>query len=182
VTTRFFKSQLDAAVRQLDCAIELWFQERDPVSIHTLAAAAHEVINDMHRVLVPDKDLLFDASFIKREQHRWIKDALRKPLNFFKHADRDPDPAALVEFSPFISLVFMLVCLEGLQNLGHQRSVPQNCLVFWMALHMPELMQPEVIKSLIDGFPRKNDLARVRNLSKPQQFKEMLAAAALVRK
>ena len=31
-------SKLNAARRQLDCAIEMWFADKDEVAIHTLAA------------------------------------------------------------------------------------------------------------------------------------------------
>jgi hypothetical protein len=45
-------SKLDCARRQLELAIELYFMERDPVSIHTLAGAARQLIEDInkHRV------------------------------------------------------------------------------------------------------------------------------------
>ena len=55
-------SKLDAATRQLSTAIELWFDERDAVSVHTLAFAAYEIIhvlskkknpNRMELVLIP---------------------------------------------------------------------------------------------------------------------------------
>ena len=40
-------SKLDAACRQLESAIELFFADRDPVSIHTLAAAAYNLLADV---------------------------------------------------------------------------------------------------------------------------------------
>ena len=43
-------SKLDAACRQLDCAIELWFADGDPVSIHTLACASHQIIHDIKKL------------------------------------------------------------------------------------------------------------------------------------
>jgi len=36
-------SKLDAAKRQLETAIRLYFNEADPVSVHTLAGAAHTI-------------------------------------------------------------------------------------------------------------------------------------------
>lgn len=41
-------SKLEAAKRQRDTAIKMWFADGDPVSIHTLAAAAHQIINDVN--------------------------------------------------------------------------------------------------------------------------------------
>jgi hypothetical protein len=40
-------SKTDAAKRQLDTAIRLWLDEGDSVSIHTLAAAAHQIVHDL---------------------------------------------------------------------------------------------------------------------------------------
>ena len=42
-------SMLDAARRQLDTAIELWFRDSDPVSIHTLISVAYEILHDVNR-------------------------------------------------------------------------------------------------------------------------------------
>ncbi len=42
-------SKLNAARRQLNCALELWFSDKDEVSVHTLAAAAHQIIYDISK-------------------------------------------------------------------------------------------------------------------------------------
>lgn len=45
---REFKvSKLDAAKRQLGTAIRLYFSDGDPVSIHTLTAAAYNILRDV---------------------------------------------------------------------------------------------------------------------------------------
>src|SRR5438128_1514480 len=41
-------TKLDAVRRQLETAIILWFHDGDPVSIHTLAAAAYQIIYDIN--------------------------------------------------------------------------------------------------------------------------------------
>jgi hypothetical protein len=42
-------TKLDAAIRQLDTAITLWFTEADTISIHTLACSAHQIIHDINQ-------------------------------------------------------------------------------------------------------------------------------------
>jgi hypothetical protein len=42
-------SKINVACRQLDTAIELWFQESDPVSIHLLVCSSHQIIHDIIR-------------------------------------------------------------------------------------------------------------------------------------
>jgi len=46
-------SKLDAARRQLETAVALCFQEGDPVSIHSFACAAHEIVETLNAMHVP---------------------------------------------------------------------------------------------------------------------------------
>ena len=43
-------SKLDAAKRQLETAVELFFNHKDPVSIHTLTRAVHEILEKFARL------------------------------------------------------------------------------------------------------------------------------------
>lgn len=84
-------SKLDAAKRQLETVIRLYFSNGDPVSIHTLTAAAYNIIRDVNikrgggPMLV--KDQMFD--YVKPEYKEILKQKLSEAENFFKHADRD---------------------------------------------------------------------------------------------
>ena len=73
-------SKLDAAQRQLDCAIRLWLVDEDSLAIHTLAYAACCLLRD-----------LFEGQ--KREVLRKFEASQEfgKVPNFLKHADRDPE-------------------------------------------------------------------------------------------
>src|SRR5690242_8120472 len=98
--SRFDKTQvkkIDAAKRQLDTAIELWFRGGDDVSIHTLAAAAYEIIHAVCEHKKINCPLLYNTDYIRDEHHRSWTRALRKTANFFKHADQDPDPEGTFE-------------------------------------------------------------------------------------
>ena len=58
--------KLDAARRQLRTAIRLWFNNGDPVAIHTLVSAAHEAVHTLFR-RAGFRGLMFDAPHIKEE-------------------------------------------------------------------------------------------------------------------
>jgi hypothetical protein len=47
--------KLDAARRQLQTAIALWFDERDPVAIHTLSVAAYEIVHTISKQRDPHR-------------------------------------------------------------------------------------------------------------------------------
>ena len=86
-------TKISAARSQLIQAIRLFFEEGDPVSIHTLAGASLEILNDhfTDQVNVADNLFIFHkyAPFIKEERRQEIRKIERSAQNFFKHADKD---------------------------------------------------------------------------------------------
>ena len=93
-------SKLDAAKRQLETVIRLYFSHSDPVSIHTLTAAAYNIIRDINKkrsgppMLV--KDQFFDL--VKPEFEKELRNTLNEAENFFKHANRDHE--SMIDFNP----------------------------------------------------------------------------------
>ena len=92
-------SKLDAAKRQLETYIRLYFHSGDPVAMHTLAAAAFGIICDLNekRSGTPTlHDRIFEN--VKPEYKKMLRDKLNEAQNFFKHADRDHE--ATLDFNP----------------------------------------------------------------------------------
>ncbi len=84
-------SKIDAARRQLDTAVRLYFSEADPVSIHGLTAAAHGLLGDINKV--NGRAPMLTESLLQHVRPDQLIEAtrvLRAAANFFKHADRDP--------------------------------------------------------------------------------------------
>jgi hypothetical protein len=92
--TEFAISKIDAARRQLECAIRLYFGSSDAIAIHTLAAAARNMLIDLciHRGAKSDifRDGLVER-YVKPEHHATVRARYRRAENFSEHADRDPD-------------------------------------------------------------------------------------------
>src|ERR1700674_3549250 len=106
-------SKLDAARRQLETAITLWFDDGDPVSIHTLASAAYEIIHAVSKQRNPfRRDLLFDSDQIKDEHRAEFNLLIKQYANFFKHAKNDGN--ATIEFRPVLSEMFLVFSLLGI--------------------------------------------------------------------
>ena len=82
-------SKLDAALRQLQTAILLYFNSRDPVSTHTLTAAAYNIMRDIRNSRGVSFDMFKDAHYVVDQYKDEFKRLLNKSENFFKHADRD---------------------------------------------------------------------------------------------
>lgn len=109
-------TKLDAARRQLQTAVRLYFNYADPISIHALTEAAYEVLAAINRkrggpkVL---KELILD--YVTPEYQKEVRDKLNEAKNFIKHAERDPD--ATLSFKPAQSDLLLLEAGEKYQVL-----------------------------------------------------------------
>lgn len=137
-------AKIDAARRQLETAIELYFQGGDVVSVHTLAAAAREILADLceHREVEPffSQERML-KELVKPEFRDMLYKALHKAENFFKHADRDPDK--LLAFNPKQSEFIILECVETYVELT--KEFPALILAFrtwWMVHNRSMLAKP----------------------------------------
>jgi len=171
-------SKLSAARTQLDCAIELWFLDKDDVSIHTLAAAAYQIIHDINEKRGGGRDLIYNSAVIKDEyRSMWVK-LIKKPVNFFKHADNDSE--GTIEFSPFVSLLFMIFSLVGLRAVGEQTNDVEDTLIAWITVHEPSLLTEDYRRLLAKSGP-VNALAHLRTVSKGDFLKTSLRVRAEIR-
>jgi hypothetical protein len=78
-------SKIEAARRQLDCAIRLYFDNDDLVAVHALSRAAFRVLYDLQPAHDDHKELITQTI----RYLGWVN--FNKLTNFLKHADRDPD-------------------------------------------------------------------------------------------
>ena len=81
-------SKMDAARRQLDCAIQLRLRGEDSLGVHTLAYAAFGILRDLVRDRAHQmEDVL---AVLLNQSSKMGRDFSSVP-NFLKHADRDPE-------------------------------------------------------------------------------------------
>lgn len=125
-------SKLEAAERQLDQAIRLFFQREDEVSIHTLASAAYQVITDICKHKKIDRELEDSIILDKFGVKKQILTTLRKPQNFFKHADKDH--ADTVTLNPMMTALFLFASANYLLLLREKESVECEMFRCWFFL------------------------------------------------
>lgn len=167
-------SKLDAARRQLDCALELWFHDKDEVSIHTLASAAYQIVHDINVANGSPRDLIYDTFWIKDEYRREFVNMIKKPANFFKHADNDPDPTESIEFAPEMSMAFLMCVYEELRHLGSKLTHIQIAYLMWLALQNPETVKPNnVVLKHLSALPA-TERRRMRSLPKADVLRAVL--------
>lgn len=133
-------TKLQAARRQLRSAITLWFNDGDPVSIMTLAYAAHELIHRAYRKKGL-RGLLFDSQYVSEDQRKEFNLRLKAVPNFVKHDNRDDGSKAedSASFDPDINIAFILFALIGLKKLSARYIGPEEtAFLMWFRLHRPE--------------------------------------------
>jgi hypothetical protein len=171
--------KLDAAQRQLRTAITLWFTGGDPVSIHTLAFAAYEVLHTVSKKRNKyRRDLLFDTDLVKDEYRSQWNMRLKKEAHFFKHADRDPDGE--IEFNPEVSWGFILYATLGRELCGVSPSEEESAFLWWFQIHEPKLLTEEGRKALADLMPVEK-LEYIRSIPKYEFLEAFHGARRLKR-
>jgi hypothetical protein len=137
--------KIAAAKSQLLEAINLFFEERDPISIHTLTCAALQILHDHFDDVgqVWDHNLIFhyDSIYIKDEYRKEYAEHVHKIRNFFKHADRDlkagkTSIAFDTEENAFYILeaVRCLSIVEGSEYVFHPEF---GFFIYWYGLKYP---------------------------------------------
>lgn len=133
-------TKIDAARRQLRTAIELWFADDDPVSIHTLAASSYQIIHDLNR-RNKGPDLLLDSRYIKDERRKEFVSAIKHTSNFMKHADRGKAGTAMtLDFNPESNDGFINFAIFGLKYLGENLGAEEIAFERWHIFRNPDLM------------------------------------------
>jgi len=120
-------AKLDAARRQLETAIALFFDNGDPVAIHTLACAAYDVIDNVNHSR-GGKEMFVKRRYT-RLPGRLSRGALNSVQNFFKHADIDPEGE--LEFFPEMTEPIMADACNTYIELTGESVALFHCMVWW---------------------------------------------------
>src|SRR5262245_32779312 len=114
-------------------AIEMFFADKDPVSVHALAGNAREILESLCREkgIEPMTDALLQDH--PGKQRKYIYDALNLYRNCFKHLgrtepERNEDQIALDRFDDSKNEYLLYVCAED--YIRFRRSSPLPMQVF----------------------------------------------------
>lgn len=161
-------TKLDCARSQFETAILLWFEERDPISINTLTAAAHHVCNDLTGKSVGW--CLSESAVPSGEWAKW-RQFMCHLENFSKHADPDKgecDPRIITTYKAEMIDIYLA---DGLQIF--HRLAPWTLLmeIYWsrFALEYPDFVMPGTGGKFEDAL-----VIEIREASRPEFLKHAL--------
>ncbi len=130
-------SKIQAAEKQLSTAIELFLKRKDPVSIHTLGCAAHEIIQSLAERKGIKSMELRALDIIKEDKRKIFRDALKETRNFFKHADKDPEN--ILKFNPELIEFILWDAVRTYYFLTQQKVPLFIAYDFWVYTKYPSL-------------------------------------------
>ncbi|MGA2081644.1 MAG: hypothetical protein ABSH53_13685 [Holophaga sp.] len=133
-------NKFEVAERLLNQAILLFFEEGDPISVHTLAEAASQIFYDL-RVQFGAKSLLRDSDLIRNEYKKEWLDYLQKYRNFFKHADREPSET--LEFKESLNHYHLLDAVNMYSQMKKVWTPETVMLISWITLKYPHIMKED---------------------------------------
>lgn len=159
-------SKLDAAKRQLETAVELFFNHKDPVSIHTLTRAVHEILEKLCRAQGLQSVTEWGIIQIKKEKQEEIRNKMNEAKNFFKHAGKDS--GVILNFNTELSNFYLYDSVRLYQGLT--KKLPKLFLIFnvWFFMKNPDLFSNDEQKNLF-SLP-KNLTLEDRDLENRETF------------
>jgi|ERR1017187_5105947 hypothetical protein len=168
-------TKLDAARRQLFAALQLYFEDGDPVAIHTLVTAAHEILTVLvkkkGRLTILDRAKALATPLFEKQ----LLESVRTPQNFFKHGAKDPN-ASIGFDTGYMEFFLFDACLaygntESIIS-GDPTDEPTRirfAYLAWYFLHRPDMLVADTpLEKMIRAFEpyknwsRRDYLAQVR--------------------
>lgn len=137
-------TKLEAARRELDMAVAQFFADGDEVGVHTLTAAARELLEDL--ALREERKSLVESmiDLVVEDKRTEFRNRILEPQNFMKHADRDPD--AILEFSPFITHMLLRDAVWLYCVLSGEKIPLFNLFSIWFVVAYPAANISEEVK------------------------------------
>jgi len=90
-------------------------------------------------------------------------------MNFFKHANNDPDLNGTIEFSPTITDLFILFSIIGIERFGERLSKTSVAFLLFYVTKNPHLVAKE-----FSDHPRIKNAANIPVVSKREFFDQFL--------
>jgi hypothetical protein len=167
-------TKLEAARRQLDQAIKLFFEERDALSIHTLASAAQCILRDIARATgAQHLSILHDHPQIPPEHRKeWVR-AINASRNFFKHADNDPNGTLEFDEIENQNLLLDAVLLYG--TVAQEHLSAANVYIGWFTTKNSEL-RTAISGNQIGDYCVRNGISPANK----ERFLELIDAKLLI--
>ena len=146
-------SKISSCLQQLDAAVDLWFSDAYPIAVHTLSAASGNVLRDLMKAKGVTnwesiRDKLVERAAPGHEKE--VRSIIRKPENFFKHADNDPDD--LLKYNSDIVDIEMLDSICCFEAVNKRISLKMQAFVTYLMVKRTNIFNiPKEVQGYFDS-------------------------------
>jgi hypothetical protein len=177
---------LTIARSQLLTAIDIFFADGDPISVHTLAGASREILESLCRLdgIEPMTDFILKDHPTKSKKDIWA--ALNLYRNCFKHVgktseEREADQATLDQFDDTHNEFLLYVCVEDYVRLRKAMPVKYQVLQAWFAaLHLNLLVDAAHSRSFQQAFPLIDKMHRPEQKRRGREMIRLMESDAIL--
>ena len=131
-------TKLDAATRQLRLSIRLYFQDAEPLGVHTVASAAHGILRDLLR----RRDGSFSGhardGMVQPGHVTFVRKKISDAKNFLKHADHDPENVLSFNTDWTDFLLYDAIAMHI--SLSHKLTRENIFFLLWVTAKYPTVL------------------------------------------
>jgi hypothetical protein len=159
-------SYLLVARSQLLTAIDLFFNDRDPVSVHALAGNAKEILESLCRLAAVEPI----AELLLRDHPNKTKKDIYAALNLYRNCfmqvaktweERKGEQAILTQFDDTKNEYLLYVCVEDYLRLRGSLPFPMQVLHAWFcAIHVDVIGSACSRQRFLNLFPEVSQMTR----------------------
>jgi len=165
--------KLEAAERQLKEAITLFFEERDPVAIHTLAHAAHEILYQVGKNTRRAIPIFYKPSWLSEEARSKWAEYFKTHYNFFKHAGRREEETII--FNLDLNELVLFDCVSVCSQLGCAACPEMGTFAQWIFTKHPDwIKDDEDRERFIEELSTLQESSKLKNPSDYLQLIKIL--------
>lgn len=144
-------TKLEAARREINAAIRLYFDNGDPIAVHALVAGGAQIISDLGRKKGLRLGIESGIKHIRPERQKEFREMMREPQNHIKHADREGDEDKILEYRPATIEFYLYLGASGYQEYTGTDTPETRVFKWWFVACNPELLNDPDMRAQLDS-------------------------------
>lgn len=144
-------TKLEAARREINAAIRMYFNDEDPVAIHALIAGGTQIISDLGKKKEMQLGIESGIKHIRPERQKEFREMMREPQNHIKHADREGDENKILEYRPATIEFYLYLGASGYQEYTGVDTPETRVFKWWFVVCNPELLNDPDMRAQLDS-------------------------------
>lgn len=152
-------TKIEAAERQIETSIFMFFRNDDALSIHTVTCAGLGVMEALAKQYNKKSSISLIEELVVEHKRGEMKRLLNKPQNFLKHADKDPED--ILEYNPNILEYYLFFACNSYHEFTGKMTDAIWWYMLWFSMVHPNLLSfPGKIQQESESYVKKHGVPK----------------------